>query len=47
MDHTTLIILQTKLKKLKNNFRCGSLKLLVLLHFMFQVIRLHVNLTVL
>ena len=41
MDHTTLIIFQTKLKKMKDYFRCGSLKLLVLLHFMLPVNRLY------
>ena len=36
-----------QVKKMKNYFRCGSLKLVILLHFMPQVIRLYVNLTVL
>ena len=44
MDHTSLIILKTNLKP--TYFRCGSLKLLVLLHsmhFSLQHCKIHVQ----
>ena len=46
-SHNTNYFKNQVKKKMKNYFHWGSLKLLVLLHFMLQVIRLHVNLTVL